>query len=66
MKLESLKKKKFASFESNRLLNAFKIVGGYIESTSIRGNADCLDRDTSDGHTDGAGNPIDFVMGGCP
>jgi len=67
MKLESLKKDKFASFESNKLSDAFKIVGGRPEATSINGGtADCIDRDTSDGvHTDGNGNGVDFTVNPC-
>lgn len=61
MKFESLNNDKFAPFKSDEIQNAFKIVGGDLEATTYNhGNPDQMDRETSNGWHDGAGNPIDF------
>lgn len=61
MKLESLESDKFAPFRSNAIQNSFKIVGGKLEDTTYGGGKpDQMDRETSNGWTDGNGNPIDF------
>lgn len=68
MKLESLKSEKFENFKQNEILNKVSIVGGLLKpvATCLNGQDDCKDAETNDGtHTDGAGNPIDFRMGGC-
>lgn len=66
MKLENLNDSKFKPFESSKLQDSFKIVGGIASDTTYKSNdgskgKDSLDESTSDGVHTSNGKGVDYT-----
>lgn len=66
MKFERLTDSKFKHFESSKIGDSFKVVGGIQSDTTYKGadgttGKDCYDTETDDtGHTNSDGQRVDY------